>query len=237
MKIPFSDYALGAGVATDLVNTSALVRRSTGEMLVDPTALDRFLSEFEIPVDTAAPGRRLTPEDLDQVLALRDELRELLESDSEDRVAEGANALVRRSGLGTSLERDPEGLWQWYVSTTAGASLAQELAAMIGTGLLGVLRTLNHDRIRHCASPVCDGMFVDTSKAGRRRYCMPDLCGNRLNVAKHRARRLAASDSASGSGSGSGSAGTAEGGGTGRAAGRRATSGPADPPDAADLRD
>ncbi|MFH8570327.1 CGNR zinc finger domain-containing protein [Streptomyces sp. NPDC017993] len=227
MKIPFSDYALGAGVATDLVNTSALVRRSTGEMLVDPTALDRFLSEYEIPVDTATPGRRLTEEDLEQVLALRKELRELLESDSEDQVAEGANALVRRSGVGTSLERDTEGLWQWYVSTTPEASLAEELAAMVGTGLLGVLRTLNHDRIRHCASPVCDGMFVDTSKAGRRRYCMPDLCGNRLNVAKHRARRLAAS----------GSDGTAEGGGTGQGAGRRTTAGPADPPDAAGLRD
>ncbi|WP_063759874.1 CGNR zinc finger domain-containing protein [Streptomyces sclerotialus] len=193
MKLPFSDYARGAGVATDLVNTSALVRRSTGEMLVDPTALGRFLSEFEIPVDHAAPGRRLTEEDLEQVLALRQELRALLECDNEDRVAEGANALVRRAGMGTSLERDADGRWQWYVSTGPDASLADELAAMIGTGLLGVLRTLNHDRIRHCSSPVCDGMFVDTSKAGRRRYCMPDLCGNRLNVAKHRARRLAAS--------------------------------------------
>ncbi|MER7394103.1 CGNR zinc finger domain-containing protein [Streptomyces sp. NPDC000151] len=205
MKIPFSDYALGAGVATDLVNTSALVRRSTGEMLVDPAALGRFLSEYEVPVDTAPPGRRPTEKDLEQVLALRQELRALLESDSEDRVAEGANALVRRAGMGPSLERDADGRWQWYLTTGPDASLAEELAAMIGTGLLGVLRALNHDRIRHCASPVCDGMFVDTSKAGRRRYCMPDLCGNRLNVAKHRARRLAAAgDSGEVSGTGRG---------------------------------
>lgn len=32
-------------------------------------------------------------------------------------------------------------------------------------------------------------MFVDTSRAGPRRYCTPDPCGNRLNVANHRARR------------------------------------------------
>ncbi|MFE5025688.1 CGNR zinc finger domain-containing protein [Streptomyces sp. NPDC056656] len=34
-------------------------------------------------------------------------------------------------------------------------------------------------------------MFVDTSKAGRRRYCAPEVCGNRRNVANYRARRPA----------------------------------------------
>ncbi|MEK8171675.1 CGNR zinc finger domain-containing protein [Streptomyces sp. M19] len=71
----------------------------------------------------------------------------------------------------------------------AARLLADELAVLTGTGLLGALRTLGHTRFRPCASPVCDGVFVDTSRAGRRRYCMPDLCGNRINVAKHRARR------------------------------------------------
>ncbi|GAA0450627.1 CGNR zinc finger domain-containing protein [Streptomyces olivaceiscleroticus] len=194
MKVPFSDYTLGAGVATALVNTSALVRRSTGEMLVDPPALSRFLDEHRIAADAVDPDRGPTQRDLTAVLALRQEVRSLLETDGEDRVAEGANALLARAGTGPRLERDAEGRWQWYVTTASRASLAEELAAMIGTGLLGVLRTLAHDRIRHCASPACDGMFVDTSKAGRRRYCMPELCGNRINVAKHRARRHSTSE-------------------------------------------
>ncbi|WP_344583368.1 CGNR zinc finger domain-containing protein [Streptomyces lunalinharesii] len=215
---------MGAGVATDLVNTSALVRRSTGEMLVDPAALDRFLVEFEVPVDPPEPGRRATEQDLEQVLALRGELRALLESDSEDQVVAGANALVGRASVGPFLERDVDGRWQWYVTTDPRAPLAQQLAAVIGTGLLGVLRTLRHDRIRHCASPVCDGMFVDTSKAGRRRYCMPELCGNRLNVAKHRARRLTPPKPN----------GTTEDGGTGR--GAAGPAGPPEDPDAPDLR-
>ncbi|MGW1681460.1 CGNR zinc finger domain-containing protein [Saccharopolyspora sp. NPDC002376] len=29
---------------------------------------------------------------------------------------------------------------------------------------------MGHNRFRHCASPHCEGAFVDTSKAGRRRY-------------------------------------------------------------------
>lgn len=191
MKVPFSDYTLGAGVATDLVNTSALVRRSTGEMLVNPAALARFLSGLGLET---LRHTEPTAGDLDQVLELRNGVRCLLEADTVDDVVTGANALVGQAATGPVLERDDTGRWQWYVTTASDASLAAELAVVIGLGLLGVLRTLKHDRIRHCASPVCDGMFIDTSKAGRRRYCMPDVCGNRINVANYRARHLAAED-------------------------------------------
>jgi predicted RNA-binding Zn ribbon-like protein len=60
---------------------------------------------------------------------------------------------------------------------------------LIGYSLLGTLRTLGYERFRSCASPTCNGVFVDTSRGGRRRYCMPALCGNRINVANHRRRQ------------------------------------------------
>jgi predicted RNA-binding Zn ribbon-like protein len=41
---------------------------------------------------------------------------------------------------------------------------------------------------------VSRAVFVDVSRGGRRRYCMPDLCGNRINVANHRQRRNALGD-------------------------------------------
>ncbi|GAA2778630.1 CGNR zinc finger domain-containing protein [Saccharopolyspora taberi] len=178
MKLLFNDYVSGAGMATDLVNTSPVVR-SAGEVLTDPAALTRFLAEHGIESEAV-------PADLDEVLALRGKVRDLLEAD-EDRAAAGANALIANAT--PVLHRDGEGDWQWYVTTSPGASLADQLGVLIGVGLLGVLRALSHDRFRHCASPVCEGMFVDTSKAGRRRYCMPELCGNRVNVARHRARQ------------------------------------------------
>ncbi|WP_306336518.1 CGNR zinc finger domain-containing protein [Streptomyces sp. KL118A] len=190
MKSSFSDYTLGAGVATDLVNTSALVRRSTGEVLVDAAALGHFLAEHHLAPDALSSGRAPTDRDLEQVLALRQEVRSLLESQDEDGLADRANALVERAGTRPVLERDADGHWQWFMAAGPGATLADDLAALIGTGLLGVLHTLSGERVRPCASPVCDGMFVDTSKAGRRRYCTPGLCGNRLNVARHRARQL-----------------------------------------------
>ncbi|GAA2934837.1 CGNR zinc finger domain-containing protein [Streptomyces enissocaesilis] len=185
----FSNYALGAGVATDLVNTSAAVRVSTGEALHDPAALARFLDEHGLHLGAGFRGGRPTDEDLTQVHALRRETRALLEAATEDEVADGANRLVRRAATGPALLRDADGRWQWHITTMPRSSVADELAVVVGAGLLGVLHTLSHDRFRHCASPVCGGMFVDTSKAGRRRYCMPGLCGNRLNVANHRARQ------------------------------------------------
>ncbi|MEU8887472.1 CGNR zinc finger domain-containing protein [Streptomyces sp. NPDC048442] len=188
MKTVFSNYSFGAGVATDLVNTSATVRISTGEVLTDPQALAHFLDEHEVRLDALPRGALPTESDLAQVLALRRETRALLETDDEDEVAKGANELAARAAAGLTLLRDPAGNWEWHVATSPQASAADELGALVGIGLLGVLHTLSHARIRHCASPVCAGMFIDTSKAGRRRYCMPGLCGNRLNVANYRAR-------------------------------------------------
>ncbi|MEV4969729.1 CGNR zinc finger domain-containing protein [Streptomyces scopuliridis] len=190
MKIPFSDYKLGAGVATDLVNTSPVVQTTRGELLTGPAALADFLAEHDVRPGALADGRQPDDTDLDAVRALRAEIRAILEAEAEEHVVGAASTLVERAGIGPSLYRDGEGRWQWYVATSPDTSVADELAVLTGTGLLGALRTLSHDRFRRCASPVCEGMFVDTSKAGRRRYCMPEVCGNRLNVASHRARRL-----------------------------------------------
>lgn len=187
-----SDYTLGANVATDLVNTSAAVRISTGEVLTDPAALAQFLREHDLHLDATPQDGQPTEDDLVEVHTLRQEIRALLEATTEDEVADGANTLVRRAAIGPALLRDADGRWQWHVTTAPRSSVADELGVLVGTALLGVLHTLSHDRFRHCASPVCDGMFVDTSKAGRRRYCMPGLCGNRLNVANHRARQQGA---------------------------------------------
>lgn len=188
MKSPFSNYSFGAGVATNLVNTSASVRISTGEVLTDPQALARFLDGHEVRLDALAQGALPTDRDLAQVLALRTQTRVLLESDNEDEVADGANELTARALTGLTLLRGSTGDWEWHMATGPQASLSDELGALVSIGLLGVLHTLGHNRFRHCASPVCAGMFIDTSKAGRRRYCMPGLCGNRQNVANYRAR-------------------------------------------------
>ncbi|MGC0420882.1 CGNR zinc finger domain-containing protein [Embleya sp. AB8] len=189
-----TDYALGAALATALVNTSPTVRTTTGEALPDPDALADFLAGHDLHLDALAGGKSPTEDDLFRVGLLRREVRAVVETETAEQAVAGGGVLVGRAGLGPVLRRvagDDD--WQWYVPTASGAPLADELAAVVGVGLLGTVRALGHERFRACATPDCRGVFVDTSRAGRRRYCLPDLCGNRLNVANHRARRQTAS--------------------------------------------
>jgi predicted RNA-binding Zn ribbon-like protein len=48
---------------------------------------------------------------------------------------------------------------------------------------------LDRARVRRCADPRCVLLFVDTSKAGRRRWCDMATCGNRAKASAHSARR------------------------------------------------
>jgi predicted RNA-binding Zn ribbon-like protein len=182
VQLLLDDYRVGAAVATDLVNSAPEVMVRTGDLLPDAAALARFLADRAL-----LPAAGPTAADVDAVHALRRTLRGLLEKPDPADLA----ALTAATG-GLELARGPAGRWEWEVRARPGASLAEELALLTGTALLSALRALGPDRFRHCASPTCDGVFVDTSRAGRRRYCVPEVCGNRVNVANHRARRRAA---------------------------------------------
>jgi predicted RNA-binding Zn ribbon-like protein len=187
------DYVLGAAVATDLVNTAPEVMVNTGDTLADPDALLAFLTAHDLRLDALDGGTvPLSPADVASVHALRRTLRDLLDAPDAGEAAARTGVLSAAAGTGPALRRDAEGRWRWEVGSRNGAGVGDELALLTATALLSVLRTLGFDRFRHCASPICTGMFVDTSRAGRRRYCVPEVCGNRINVANHRARRRAA---------------------------------------------
>lgn len=181
MQVELNSYATGAAIATDLVNTAAEVQVSTGDTLADPAALERFLAEHDLARDA------LTWDDVAAVRDLRQTLRDLIEAADHAGIGE----LAQRVGRGPLLRADGDGGWEWCVGGRPDAGVADDLALLTSTGLLGVFRALGPDRFRSCASPVCAGVFVDSSRSGRRRYCNPAVCGNRINVARHRARRRA----------------------------------------------
>ncbi|WP_285658584.1 CGNR zinc finger domain-containing protein [Actinomycetospora sp. NBRC 106375] len=173
----------GAGLATELVNTGPGVWHGD-DQLPDVAALRAFLDEHGV---AAAP----TTGDLTAVRDLRSRLRAVLDLRDAASLADGAADLVA-PGLGTvGLVPDERGRPQWSARPRPDAGLADRLALLAGVGVLGALRTLGPERFRDCASDTCSGVFIDTSRPGRRRYCMPDLCGNRANVAAYRARQKA----------------------------------------------
>jgi predicted RNA-binding Zn ribbon-like protein len=185
MQVSLDDYVWAAGVATDLVNTAPGVWSGV-DKLPDVAALEVFLHDHRVPVG-AGPDEA-GPDALAAVRRLRDATRAVIDQPDPDRLVAGATELSTSVGALT-LATDELGRHRWHALTRPGADLADHLALVCAVGILGVVHTLGAERFRACAAPTCSGAFIDTSRPGRRRYCMPDLCGNRINVANHRARR------------------------------------------------
>ncbi|MGH8882775.1 MAG: CGNR zinc finger domain-containing protein [Stackebrandtia sp.] len=205
----FDDYTWAAGIATELVNTTAEVWRGD-ERLPDLAALAAFTdlhghntknAPARPDIRTRLPelARRARPTDLREIRALRVTVRDLIDHPDRDYLIAGAGALTSSAG-GATLVVDPahEHRTRWAVSLRSEATVFDALSLICGMGILGVVHVLGAQRFRPCGAPDCRGVFIDTTRPGRRRYCMPGLCGNRTNVANHRARRAAAREPGTG---------------------------------------
>lgn len=182
----FDSYTdCGVVLAVDLVNSEG---RTDPDQLADVEALHDFLQVHEI----GAPGP-LSAEVLDEVVALRSRLRAVFDAPDGATAARLINeVLLETRALPQLTNHDGE---PWHLHyTPPGAPLATRLAAEAAMGLAGVLRTGGFERLGVCADDTCRDVFVDASRNRSRRFCNPDLCGNRSSVAAHRARRRALSD-------------------------------------------
>ncbi|MFD6053907.1 CGNR zinc finger domain-containing protein [Agromyces sp. NPDC060279] len=76
-------------------------------------------------------------------------------------------------------------------SRQAGRSvqLVGQALSTIARDAVDLLGAANAERIRVCAGDDCDIVFLDTSRAGSRRWCSMQRCGNRAKVRAHRARK------------------------------------------------
>ncbi|MFJ4103041.1 CGNR zinc finger domain-containing protein [Amycolatopsis japonica] len=182
MQVALDDYVWAAGVATDLVNTAPEVWHGE-DKLPDLDSLATFAEQHSIPVSTR-------PGDLRAVHRLRVTVRDLIDHPAQVRLITGATALT--SSIGDVSLDATSGRSRWTVSLRPGAAVVDALSLICGVGILGVVHSLDVARFRACGAPTCQGAFIDTTRPGRRRYCMPGLCGNRVNVANHRARKASA---------------------------------------------
>jgi predicted RNA-binding Zn ribbon-like protein len=62
------------------------------------------------------------------------------------------------------------------------------IASMIAYRTVEHVLTVPTDRLRICHGPNCSWVFVDTSKAGRRRWCDMTVCGNAAKSRRFHAR-------------------------------------------------
>ena len=65
----------------------------------------------------------------------------------------------------------------------------QAVLATIARAAIDLLTGPTADRVRECANPRCELVFVDLSPPGARRWCAMKRCGNRSKTKAYRARQ------------------------------------------------
>jgi len=168
-------------LTVDLVNTYN-PRRDT-DRLDAPAALSEVLDKHQFTYSRTITGR-----DLEQVRTLRRRLRAVFETESESEAASIINAVLAESGALPRLT-DHDGK-HWHVHYTSEETpLVDRLGSETAMGLAVVITDGGFDRMRVCQGEGCLDVFVDMSRNRSRRFCSPEICGNRASVTAYRQRQ------------------------------------------------
>lgn len=163
----------------DLVNSG----RPGYEEIPDAAALRGILHRYAFSITASGTAR-----ELQQVHAVRDELAPIFAADSVEPVVELVNTILRRTNALPQLVRHDG--WDWHLHAVPGtAPVADWIAVDIALALVDMIRQGELERLRRCAAPDCDGVFVDFSRNRSKRFCDLGNCANRTHVAAYRQRR------------------------------------------------
>ncbi|MFC5181292.1 CGNR zinc finger domain-containing protein [Actinomadura harenae] len=140
----------------------------------------------------AGDDTRRTEAELAELAAVALRLREVFEAvaggDVDDAAAR-VNRMLDDTAARPRLARHDGEPWHLHFHG-ADSGLTAEWGGPCATGLAVVLGSELHDRLGVCTAPVCDRVYVDTSRNGTRRYCST-ACQNRVKTAAFRARAQA----------------------------------------------
>jgi predicted RNA-binding Zn ribbon-like protein len=93
------------------------------------------------------------------------------------------NKALEQAPARKRLRRMPEFYgWQTDVLPRAAPEL---LAAVLWSAGDLIAGTARRERVRICANPICQWLFLDDSKSGTRRWCAMSACGNRAKAHRH----------------------------------------------------
>lgn len=128
-----------------------------------------------------------TAKEFARAIELRETIHRLFDAEAQDRAPaardlEALNEALGKAPARTTLRRERGG-YGWDVDLRSGTALAL-LAPVLWTAgdLLAGPRL---DRVRRCANPECLFLFLDDSRAGKRRWCSMSSCGNRAKARRH----------------------------------------------------
>jgi predicted RNA-binding Zn ribbon-like protein len=174
-----------AGCA-ELINTG---RSAAGEGLRGLPDAEALSDKYQFH------GRGLTRDDLPRLRAYRarlDTAARACEAGDASTAVEVLNGLLAETGAVPQIVSHSGRGPHVHVSRPT-APLPDRMAAHFAMGLAELIVAGEGGRVRSCASPTCQDLFIDLSRNRSRRYCDGRTCGNRLHVAAYRARKAAAS--------------------------------------------
>lgn len=151
------------------------------DALATPDDLAYFLEENNLPA-----GGEVTEDDVRDVIALRERLRQAFTAPAAESMALASELLAQGVvTLGVGAAANEAACITFNVT---GGNLASRLGVLAGAGLIFAHREYGAERLKICAAAPCVEVFIDQSKNKSRRFC-GDTCANRHNVAQYRERQ------------------------------------------------
>lgn len=163
-----------AGLAVGLVNTAANDAEG-GDSIATLDGLQALIA------DLMHTGDRVTRADLDAIRALRAEFRRIFVACA---TGNGTEAVERLNALLVQHPVHPQISGHdgqpWHLHLTQGGSVADQYAAGAAMGMAAHLARAGTGRFGICRAGCCEGVFIDTSSNGSRRYCSGRCASRRL---------------------------------------------------------
>jgi predicted RNA-binding Zn ribbon-like protein len=175
------DTVDGLDAAATLLNTVAGANATGRDLLSTPEELTALIvaNQYAGRFDRDAA-------ELDAVRGIRDRFRRIWTL-SRDELVDEINAMLRETRALPQLMRH-DGL-DWHLhAVPLNAPLAERILVETAMALLDVARSNETWRMRACEAFDCDGLLIDLSKNGSKRFCSV-RCGNRMNMVAWRARQ------------------------------------------------
>jgi predicted RNA-binding Zn ribbon-like protein len=177
---PDTDDTLEFTVA--LANTAPVASRTGDDELATPEQLRDLLLAWHYSGRVDGDERELR-----EVLQVRELLPRLWTLDTDDAVLVINRMLADAHALPHLFRHDGS---PWHLHATApDAPLAERIGVEVALALVDVIRSGETARLRVCEADDCEGLLVDLSRNGSKRYCSV-RCGNRMNMLAFRRRGL-----------------------------------------------
>lgn len=92
-------------------------------------------------------------------------------------------SLVATAGHRGLVIQGQQVVWQWFPPRSLD-DLTDNFISRLATQAANLLTGPDQLRLKVCATPDCDWLFIDSSKNGGRRWCQMNICGSREKARK-----------------------------------------------------